>query len=190
MKNNSYGKGSSNIIIALLIVFVLLDIVLYATQRKDSSSNAGSATVPPVSSGETATKQPAQSAPDFSLNKLGGGTITLAEYRGHKPVVLDFFATWCPNCKRDMPHLNTLYKKYKDEVEVIGIDLQEDSSLVQKTISDWGITFPIALDTNGQVSRAYGVRYTNFHVLIDKDGNIVKAVPGDISESDITSLLP
>ena len=181
MKNNSYEKGSSNIIIAIVIVVVFIGIAIYATQGRNKPSDTKTSS---VSSGESAK----QVAPDFSLDKLGGGTIALAEYKGRKPVVLDFFTTWCPNCKRNMPHLNSLYEKYKDKVEVIGIDLQENPSLVQKTISDWGITFPIALDANGQVSRAYGVRYTNVHVLIDIDGNVVKAVPGDISESDITSL--
>lgn len=181
MKNNFYEKGSSNIIIAIVAVFVFVGVALYATQGGSKSSDIKQ---PSVSNGESAK----QVAPDFSLDRLGGGTITLAEYRGRKPVVLDFWTTWCPNCKRDMPNLNAFYEKYKDKVEVIGIDLQENPSLVQKTISDWGITFPIALDTNGQVSRAYGVRYTNFHVLIDIDGNVVKAVPGDISESDITAL--
>jgi len=185
MKNNSYEKGSSNIIIAVIVVVVLIGIAIYATQGGNSSSNSNADTKASTSTSGDSAKQV---APDFSLDKLGGGTITLAEYRGRKPVVLDFFATWCPNCKRDMPKLNALYEKYKDKVEVIGIDLQENPSLVQKTISDWGITFPIALDANSQTSRAYGVRYTNFHILIDIDGNVVRAVPGDISESDITSL--
>ena len=185
MKNNSYEKGSSNIIIAIVVVVVFVGIAIYATQGGNSPSNSNTDTKAPTStSGESAK----QIAPNFSLDKLGGGTVTLAEYKGRKPVVLDFWTTWCPNCKRDMPKLNVLYEKYKGKVEVIGIDLQENPSLVQKTISDWGITFPIALDANGGASRAYGVRYTNYHVLIDIDGNVVRAVPGDISESDITSL--
>src|SRR3989344_9646414 len=61
-------------------------------------------------------------APDFTLQRLGGGTITLAEFRGVKPVVLDFWASWCPNCQRDMPKLNEMYEKYKDDIEVIGIN--------------------------------------------------------------------
>jgi len=88
-----------------------------------------------------------------------------------------------------MPHLNNLYEKYKDQVEVIGIDLQEQASLVEPFVTDLGITFPIALDTQGKVSQLYGVRYTNFHVLIDKAGNVVGSVPGDIKESDITNLI-
>jgi thiol-disulfide isomerase/thioredoxin len=176
MKNALYTVGA---------LVVGLALIIFAVGNNESSP---SSTTSVGQENNIKEESSIQTAPDFSLDRLGGGTITLAEYKGRKPVELDFWATWCPNCKRDMPHLNAFYEKYKDKVEVIGIDLQENPSLVQKTVSDWGITFPIALDANAQVSRAYGVRYTNFHVLIDINGNVVKAIPGDISESDITAL--
>jgi len=129
------------------------------------------------------------SAPDFSLERLGGGTISLAEYKGKKPVIIDFWASWCPNCKRDMPRLNRFYEKYKNEVEVIGINLQENTQIVQDFVTSRNISFPIALDPSARASRAFGVRYTNTHILIDKEGNIVREIPGDIRESDIVSLI-
>lgn len=130
-----------------------------------------------------------QAAPDFTLQKLGGDTITLSDYKGEKAVVLDFFATWCPNCRRDMPKLSKMYEKYKDEIEVIGVNLQEPESKVQDFISDFGISFPIVMDPGSQTSRAYGVRYTNYHVLINKEGEITGFVPGDISESQLKTLI-
>lgn len=128
-------------------------------------------------------------APNFSLERLDGGTITLAEYRGQKPVILDFWASWCPNCRRDMPKLSRWYEQYKDDVEVIGVNLQESPRVVENFISSYAIAFPIALDPRGSASRAYGVRYTNFHVLIDKNGDVVRTVPGDMREADILSLI-
>lgn len=128
-------------------------------------------------------------APDFTLQKLDGGTITLSEFRGKKSVVVDFWASWCPNCRRDMPKLNGFYEKYKDRVEVIGVNLQEKDSTVRDFIASRGISFPIALDSNGQASNAFGIRYTNTHFLIDKDGNLVRTIPGDINEADIVSLI-
>jgi len=182
MQKSSNEKNSKKITSAVILVFILVGISLYAT--RDRSSTNTSATTPRVEKNTSS-----QLAPDFSLERLDGGTITLAEYRGRKAVVLDFWATWCPNCQRSMPKLNTFYEKYKDEIEVIGVNLREKTSLIEKTIEKWGVTFPIALDSNGSVAQAYGVRYTNFHVLIDKEGNIVKAIPGDISEADIKLLL-
>ncbi|MBI5004181.1 TlpA family protein disulfide reductase [Candidatus Kaiserbacteria bacterium] len=128
-------------------------------------------------------------APDFSLEKVGGGTITLADFRGKKPVILDFWTTWCPNCRRDMPRQNEWYKKYKDSVEVIGIDMQEDSSVVKAFVEKLSIVYPIALDPRAQATRSYNVIYTNYHVLVDKQGTVVKTIPGDISEQDFLSLI-
>lgn len=131
------------------------------------------------------------SAPDFSLPKVGGGTIALADYKSKEPVILDFWATWCPNCQRDIPHLNAYYQKYKDKVQVIGIDLQEDPSVVARFVSDnaANMTYPVANDPGSAIANAYNIQGTNTHVLIDKNGNIVKVIPGDISESDFQSLI-
>ena len=128
-------------------------------------------------------------APDFTLTTLSGGTLTLSDYRGQKAVVLDFFATWCPNCRRDMPKLNKFYEKYKDDIEVIGVDLRENPQKVADYITSAGIDFPIVLDSNGAVARLYGMRYTNVHVLINKSGEIVRTILGDIQEQDLQILL-
>lgn len=138
---------------------------------------------------DSADSEAPTTAPDFTLEKLGGGTVTLSDYKGKKPVILDFWATWCPNCRRDIPRLNAFYQKYKDKVEVIGVDLQEEPSIVQKFVSDIGITYPVVLDPQSYASQKYQVRYTNYHILINKNGEIVGAVPGDISESDFTKLI-
>lgn len=128
-------------------------------------------------------------APDFTLKKLGGGTITLSEFKGKKPVVVDFWASWCPNCRRDMPNLNRFYEKYKDKIEVIGVNLQESESTVRNFITLLGISFPVALDPYGQASRVFGIQYTNTHFLIDKEGNLARTIPGDIRETDVVSLI-
>lgn len=126
---------------------------------------------------------------DFTLDKLGGGTITLAEYRGHTPVIVDFWASWCPNCRRDMPKLNRWYTQYRDQVEVIGVNLQEDSKTVEQFIQRNGIVFPIALDPSGAASAHFGIQFTNSHFLFNKAGELTRVIPGDIKESDIVSLI-
>lgn len=131
----------------------------------------------------------AQLAPDLSLALLDGSTVKLSDYRGKKPVVLDFWASWCPNCRRDMPNLNRYYDKYKDQVEVIGINLHENKGTIQKFISSQGINFPIALDPQSIAANKFGIQYTNTHFLIDKEGRLVRIIPGDISEADIISLI-
>lgn len=153
------------------------------------SSTPNSVNVAEASSSADTEVDDKNKAPDFTLASLGGGSITLSDYIGEKPVVLDFFATWCHNCQRDMPKLSKMYEKYSDQVEVIGINMQESESKILKFVDSKSITFPIVLDPRKQALRSYGVRYTNYHVLIDIEGNIAGVVPGDISESQVLALI-
>ena len=178
--------------VVVLAIGVLVFAGLYNSRNSGSnvsSLDSGAAGILDnnVNSGQS---NKGNKAPDFTLQDLDGGTITLSQFAGEKPVILDFFATWCPNCQRDMPKLNKWYEeKYRDQVEVIGINLRESREKVESFIKSRGISFPIVLDPNGQVSQKYGIRYTNTHFLIDKEGNLVREIPGDISEAHIRSLI-
>lgn len=178
--------GNNKIIIGIAAVLGLVVIVLVLNSGNSTQSESVPGTHQANISQSADNKE---KAPDFSLQKLSGGTITLSEYQGKKAVILDFFATWCPNCRRDMPVANKLYEKYKNDIEVIGINLQENPKKVEDFIASRGIIFPIALDPRNRASSAYGVRYTNFHVLIDKQGDILRLVPGDIREKDFLDLI-
>ncbi len=159
---------------------VLVAVALIGFSRTSSPSHQ---------TANQASPQAATAAADLALQSLDGTTIKLSDYKGKKPVVLDFFATWCPNCQRNMPHVSALYSQYKDRVEIIAVDLQEEKSLVQKFVQQYGVTYPVVLDPNGTARDAFQVQYTNVHVLIDKDGNVVRTIPGDLQESDLQSLL-
>jgi len=173
------------------VILVAAGLLLFGRFYAGNSSNSVSGGISSAhngaSVGAVATRN--NLAPDFNLQKLGGGTITLSEFKGKKPVVVDFWASWCPNCQRDMPNLNRFYEKYKDRVEVIGVNLHEKESTVNDFIASRGISFPIAFDPFSRASNAFGIQYTNTHFLIDVDGNLVRTIPGDIRESDIVSLI-
>ena len=171
---------NKTILISVIVLALIIGLFVWG--------GIGSAGTPAAGARPTTPDAPIP-APDFSLEKLGGGTIALDDYRGVKPVILGFWTTWCPNCRRDMPHQNEWYKKYQGKVEVIGVNMQENPSTVAAFIRKLGIEYPIALDPQGAATRAYGVSYTNYHVLIDKAGNIVKTIPGDISEQDFINLI-
>lgn len=127
-------------------------------------------------------------ASDFTLETLDGNKITLSDYRGKKPVILDFWASWCPNCQRNMPNEQKLYQKYHDQVEVLGINVKEDPAVVRKFVADNKITFPILMD-KGDIVSLYGINYTNSHILISKDGQMVRTVLGDITEEHFKELI-
>ncbi|MBI3495533.1 TlpA family protein disulfide reductase [Candidatus Berkelbacteria bacterium] len=172
--------------IAVVAVFILLLIGLGSGKKSAVGESQTAQLQGAASAAATATPQ---LAPDFTAQKLGGGTISLAQYRGKKPVVLDFWATWCPNCRRDMPAVSQFYPKYKDRAEIIGVNIQESESIVADFIKARGITFPIVVDPAGLVSAKYGVQYTNFHVLINTDGTVAGVIPGDLSEQALTGLI-
>lgn len=112
-------------------------------------------------------------APDFTLKALDGGDMQLSTLRG-KPVILNFWATWCPPCRAEMPELEALWQRYKDDgLLLIGVDQGENAATVERFAR--GVvdtTFPLLLDTNQAVGRAYGVRALPTTVFIDAEGRI------------------
>jgi peroxiredoxin len=92
-------------------------------------------------------------APDFTLKDLDGKEHTLSSFKGKKVVMLDFWATWCNICKREMPILESVYKEYREKgVEFFGIALDEKVKLIKKIIADKGVTYPILIDSGAKVA--------------------------------------
>ncbi len=149
----------------------------------DSASGGfGCATEDTVLSARTGT------APDFTLPTLDGATLTLSYILAEKPVVLDFWASWCPHCQANMPNLDALYTDYGDRIEVIGVNMRESPEKARAFADRLDISYPIVLDA-GDVASAYGIRYTNTHVLIRQDGTILKVLAGDIGAAELEELL-
>ena len=128
-------------------------------------------------------------APDFSLKTLEGREIKLASYRGQKPVVVDFWASWSPECRRNAPVLEGIYAKYKDQLEVIAVNRQEGEAKIRDFIDTYAPSFIVAPDPLAEVHRNYGNPYANTHFLIDKNGNIIKIITDDVSEDEVRQLL-
>ena len=110
-------------------------------------------------------------APEFSAPLAGGGTFTLSEQKG-KVVLLNFWATWCGPCVKEMPAFERLKEDYGDDVAVLAVNSMEDESTVDQFIKEKGYTFPIAYDTEGEIGEKYptdGIPYT---LVIDAEGSI------------------
>jgi len=117
----------------------------------------------------------AQPAPDFTLKDASGEDVSLSDYRG-KVVILHFWATWCPYCKRLQPGLDALYKKYQqDGVELLGISFSEDADAdPQGTLVKRGHKFKTLLK-GGRVAGLYQVSGTPTTFFIDRNG-LLRAV--------------
>ena len=115
---------------------------------------------------------PASIAPDFTLHSLNGPNLRLQEQRG-RVVMINFWATWCGPCRQEMPHLNSLYQKYKASGFVLlGVNVDDDTRNAAAVAAKLGVTFPVLLDTDKQVSRRYDLATMPSTVLIDRDGNV------------------
>ncbi|MEM5948499.1 TlpA disulfide reductase family protein [Spirochaetia bacterium 38H-sp] len=111
-------------------------------------------------------------APDFIVKALDGKDVSLSDYEG-KVVFLNFWATWCPPCRMEMPWIETMVQKIKGhDVVFLAINVQEDKDTVKAFIEENNYTFPVLLDTSGTVSGIYGVSGIPTTYFIDKKGMV------------------
>ncbi len=110
-------------------------------------------------------------APDFALTTLDGKGFRLSDLRG-KPVVINFWATWCAPCRSEMPSLQTAATRFDDAVVVVGVDQGEDARTVQAFVDELGVTFPIPLDKEMVASERYNVKGLPTTYFVDAEGVI------------------
>lgn len=110
----------------------------------------------------------------FSLWSPAGEPLVLADLlKKHKAVLLNFWATWCPYCRKEIPGLISLQERYaKDGLLVIGVDVGEKASKAGGYAADHGVNYPIAIDLDSSVARNYGVAGLPTNILIDSSGKI------------------
>lgn len=110
----------------------------------------------------------------LELKSLDGSTISLNDLRG-QPVLLNFWATWCPPCRSEMPHIQELYEDPEwqaRDLVILAVDIQESEATAREFMTSNGYSFTVLLDTKGEVARSYNVRGIPTTVIIDKDGII------------------
>ncbi len=111
-------------------------------------------------------------AADFTLKSNAGKNIRLSEQRG-QVVMVNFWASWCGPCRKEMPLLNDLYNKYhKLGFNLLGVNIDEDPKLAEKVLVDIPVNFPILLDSKNSVSELYGIDAMPTTVLIDRNGKV------------------
>jgi peroxiredoxin len=131
-------------------------------------------------------------APDFALPGLNGGTVTLSSYRG-KVVLVNFWGTWCEPCKEETPALQAAYKDLQQQgLEIIGVNLfsQETGGdvAVREFLTPYGVTYPIALDSQGAIARAFQISPIPTSYFVDPSGNIRFVKVGTLKAAEVRAL--
>jgi peroxiredoxin len=140
-----------------------------------------------TASGSDAAALTAQTAPDFTLPTVDGKEIRLSDLRG-KVVLINFWATWCPPCVREIPRLVRVSEKYRDQgLVILGINVtaQDDRAKVEQFVRDQRITYPVLLDLNSDAGQKYSSRLMPTTYFIDRTGKIVHTKVGEVDEATI-----
>jgi thiol-disulfide isomerase/thioredoxin len=180
---------TKTILLSLVLVVILGGAYLaYSALSENYVPNTMQNTSTPTSSRSSSDTTEKSTAPDFMVYDASGNPVKLSDFFG-KPIVLNFWASWCPPCKSEMPHFNKAYTENKDDIVFLMVDLvdgqRETQAKGQKYIEEQGYTFPVYYDSKQQAAVVYDVIYLPTTVLINADGSILKQYQGAISQKTL-----
>lgn len=128
-------------------------------------------------------------APPFALSDTDGQPVRLDDRRG-SPVIVNFWATWCEPCRLEMPALQHLFEQHQqDGLRILAINLGEPASVVRAWMRDMGLTFDVALDAHGEVSRIYRLRGQPSTYVVSPQGIITHIFYGPVSAETLENAL-
>lgn len=192
------GAGSTLGLAALIIAAVAFGIWFFELRQDGGGS---STSVPGMGiidlpdalnpTGKSPAAREGRAAPNFTLPTLDGPALTLSGLRG-KTVLVNFWASWCGPCRGETPDLQSLAEKTATagKFTVIGVNQQEPLDTAASFTSEFGVTYPILLDRDGQVSTGYRIgRGLPVSVLVGPDGVVERIYLGRISEDDLAALV-
>jgi len=183
----NFSRFSINI---FFIIPIALSIVACGTPKERTSADNAKAAAGQTANTQNSSQQEFKMAPDFTLETMEGKNFTLSDHRG-KVVVLNFWATWCGPCRKEIPDFMELHKEMKDNgVLFAGVSLDEQGwEKVRPYANDMGINYPIMVD-DGNVSRQYGpIRAIPTTLIINKKGQVEYVAPGMLTKEKLKPIL-
>jgi peroxiredoxin len=173
----------------LAVIAIIVGVIWYIEYRPDGARSPsgelyGPADLPPtlVSEGAKVAAEEGALAPDFLLEQLEGPDVRLSDFRG-KAVVLNFWATWCDPCRKEMPQFVRAYDEHKEHgLEIVAVNLQEGKAISQRFVDDYGMDFTVVVDRDGDVGDRYRVLGLPTTYFIDREGEIRSLFTGPFLE--------
>ncbi len=139
--------------------------------------------------GPNATPTPENLAPDFTaVNLQTGKPFSLSDYRG-KIVFLNFWGSWCPPCRMEMPAFQAVYEKYGDDVVIIGVGINDSEANLIGFAREKGITYPIVWDRTSEVARKYRIRSLPTTYKIDRNGVMTGVAVGALTKEQLIAAI-
>jgi cytochrome c biogenesis protein CcmG/thiol:disulfide interchange protein DsbE len=131
-----------------------------------------------------------QHAPEFTLKNLNGDKIKLLDLSQKGTVLVNFWASWCAPCKEEVPTLNEIQRKYRDRgLTVVGVSVEDPAPAVVSFMKRHNVQYSVLLDSDGRVSRRYGLIGFPTNILIDRQGKILFLKPGLIDEKEMAAMV-
>lgn len=194
-RRREYSGPGSTLGLAALIVLVVAAGIWYLEFRDTGGAASGHVPglgiidLPDNPTSQSPAAHEGRAAPNFKLTSIDDHTETLADFRG-KYVLLNFWASWCGPCRGETPDLQNLYEHNSLQgLVVFGVNWQERSGAAKSFLDDFGVTYPVVLDTAGEVSQAYGVgRGLPVSFLIAPDGVIDQIYYGRVTEAQMADI--
>jgi len=179
-----------NIIIVILCVVLIALIAVAAVFYNMLSEDYVQSDIKPPETTDSA--EVADKATDFTMKDGDGNDVKLSDFFG-KPIVINFWATWCPPCKSELPAFESAYKNYGDEVQFIMLNQTDGGrdtvDVVKQFVSDNGYTFPVYYDTTFSGTYAYSAFSIPMTVLVNADGVVTDTHVGAMSEATLVSYI-
>ena len=171
-----------NLAIALFLILAGIGSLIWMGQQTTAQKSGAPAA-------KLANKAQGQTAPDFTLFNPAGQPVSLSDYAG-QVVLVNHWATWCPPCKAEMPDLNRFYETYRARgVVVLAVNSQENAATVNQFITANGFTFPVLLDSEGEVMARYNVRGLPTTFIIDRSGAIHFIRSGAVTYQELEKIV-
>lgn len=189
-------NGKFKVIIGILVFAIVIcgAYVAYDKLSGEYQNNTLATNAPAITNPDS--PQPAQTtegselskAPDFTVYDAEGNAVKLSDYFG-KPIILNFWASWCPPCKMEMPDFNEIYKEKGTEYQFIMVNLTDNSRETVETakafIESTGYEFPVFYDKDIDAARKYNTYSIPVTYFIDKDGNMAAYAQGAIDKETL-----